>query len=157
MVRLPCGSRSTSSTRIAGLGQAGGEIDAGRGLPDPPFWLVMARMGSCALDHDKMPLRPVGNGEGVAPASLGGGRQALDLLEGMNLHRGERAARCKQMTCQREELGNFGERAEMMQSKFSAACQVSTRSHTTVASSTEVRYACLRKPLFCELLSSNVT
>src|SRR5258706_14881920 len=60
-----------------------------------------------------MPLRPEsGNGEGVHLLHSEGGRQTLDLLEGMDtLHRGEHAARCKQMPCQRDELGNFGERA----------------------------------------------
>src|SRR5258706_6617579 len=60
-----------------------------------------------------MPLRPEsGNGESVPLPDAEIGRQALDLLVGMDtLHRREHAALSKPMPCERDEFGNFGERA----------------------------------------------
>src|SRR5712691_6006814 len=60
-----------------------------------------------------MPLRlEPWNGEGVHLPQAEVGRQALDLLEGIDtLHCREHAARREQMPCQRDELGNFGKRA----------------------------------------------
>src|SRR2546429_9197999 len=60
-----------------------------------------------------MPLRlEPGKGEGVHLPQAEVGRQTLDLLERIDtLHRREHAARREQMSCQRDELGNFGKRA----------------------------------------------
>jgi len=60
-----------------------------------------------------MTLRPEpGNGEGVHLPHAEAGGQALDLLEGIDaLHGREHTVRREQMSCQRDEFGDFGQRA----------------------------------------------
>jgi len=93
--------------------QAGGEIDAGRGLPEPPFWLVNGEdAGHARSIHDKMPLRPSPGTAKACTCFTRKAGQALDLLEGMDtLHRGEprRPVQADDLSARRTR--NFGERA----------------------------------------------
>src|SRR3990172_1089617 len=51
MVALPCGSRSTSSTRCLVAARLAARLTLVVVLPTPPFWLVIARIFAIALTH----------------------------------------------------------------------------------------------------------
>src|SRR3990172_4207220 len=51
VVALPCGSRSTSSTRCLVAARLAARLTPVVVLPTPPFWLVIARIFAIALAH----------------------------------------------------------------------------------------------------------
>ena len=95
VVALPCGSRSTSSTRRFIAARLAARLTAVVVLPTPPFWFATAMMRRHArLHHDQV-------ARGVEPRHCERGvrddahvcRQARDLLVGIHaLHRDEHAA-----------------------------------------------------------------
>src|ERR1041385_1685438 len=116
IVALPCGSRSTRSTRRPARARAAARLTLVVVLPTPPFWLTTASTcGTSAIHATKHEVaRRVHQRrlERDHMAAVAAGGHALQLAARQDaLHRREDAAGRDQMPAGREESREFGEGA----------------------------------------------
>ena len=140
IVALPCGSRSTSSTRRLRRAQARGEIDAGRGLAHAAFLVgdreYAGHRPALAGSHehaDGARRRSPGTVSGTTSLDATAARQLRELLVRMDaFHRGEHAAgRAQAGRRARRTRRGRRTRARSRRRKRCGGCQASTRSLTT--------------------------
>src|SRR3989304_1128399 len=121
MVALPCGSRSTSSTRCLVAARLAARLTLVVVLPTPPFWLVIARIFAIALTH-----RTEQNQMTLGAHSRHLERDHASQLEPIrqlsqffmrvdSFHRGNGSAGGAQTPGELQELGQVGNRARNYQ------------------------------------------
>ena len=117
VVALPCGSRSTSSTRRFIAARLAARLTAVVVLPTPPFWFATAMMRVIALRCRRTMTRwraassPGTSSAGVATTRYAGGSCAISSCGMHALHRDEPAAGREMPRGRRDERREVGEGA----------------------------------------------
>jgi hypothetical protein len=183
MVALPCGSRSTSSTRLGVRASAAARFTAVVVLPTPPFWLAMAMMRAMrracpsgsqrrrrrAVDYASEPARTTstrwrsptspGTRSGCTAASRQpAGSAAISSLGNTPFIASRRPSGAEQVAAQRQDQRQGGQRARGDGIEGGPGLNASIRDSATLAlPSLSWRIASRRKRAFLPLLSTRVT
>ena len=168
MVALPCGSRSTSSTRRPSCARLAARLTAVVVLPTPPFWLAIgedahARHAAFVSKHAGGARRSAPGTCELAPTSATrcARRDSRDLLERIHALSSRAARRRARQGAglRRRNRRDRRRRARPRRRSVAAGCHASTRSHDDF----DVREARARSPpaagtrTSCGCESSSVT
>ena len=162
MVALPCGSRSTSSTRLPACARPAARFTRGRGLADAALLVgdrEDARHARSMRTRCRSASRP-GTRSRTTSLHAEARGQPLDLLERMHaLHRGEHAAAARAAGRRANELAELGEgaRHDGVEARLRSATTRSARSRPRTFASCSSATAWVRNAAFLWLLSSSVT